>query len=105
MSLPIETLVLEPTADGLMTLFLEDFGKWFYKRDGAYAEAKITDVDTTLAPTLTVLDVCCGLGYNTAAALAAVTQVTLAARCGCSLWNSIAAARWPLSWPGSQLGR
>ena len=75
MSLPTEALVLEPTADGLMTLFSEDFGEWFYNRDGAYAEAKITDVDTTLASSLTVLDVCCGLGYNTAAALAAVTQV------------------------------
>ncbi|MBD2233484.1 tRNA (5-methylaminomethyl-2-thiouridine)(34)-methyltransferase MnmD [Phormidium tenue] len=81
MSLPTGALVLEPTADGSMTLFSEDFGEWFHSRDGAYAEAKATYVDATglaslaLAPTLTVLDVCYGLGYNTAAALATVAQV------------------------------
>ncbi|MBD2109036.1 MnmC family methyltransferase [Nodosilinea sp. FACHB-13] len=81
MSLPTGALVLEPTADGSMTLFSEDFGEWFHSRDGAYAEAKTTYVDATnlaslaLNPTLTVLDVCYGLGYNTAAALSTVAQV------------------------------
>jgi tRNA U34 5-methylaminomethyl-2-thiouridine-forming methyltransferase MnmC len=81
MSLPTGALVLEPTADGSMTLFSEDFGEWFHSRAGAYAEAKTTYVEATdlanlaLAPTLTVLDVCYGLGYNTAAALATVAQV------------------------------
>ncbi len=64
-----------------MTLFSEDFGEWFHSRQGAYTEAKATYVETTdlptlaLAPTLRVLDVCYGLGYNTAAALTAVAQV------------------------------
>lgn len=84
MSLPTGALVLEPTADGSMTLFSEDFGEWFHSREGAYAEAKTTYVDATdlaslaLAPTLTILDVCYGLGYNTAAALSTVAQVNSA---------------------------
>jgi tRNA U34 5-methylaminomethyl-2-thiouridine-forming methyltransferase MnmC len=74
-------LVPEPTADGSMTLFSEDFGEWFHSREGAYAEAQTTYVKATdlptlaLAPTLTLLDVCYGLGYNTAAALATIAQV------------------------------
>lgn len=81
MSFPTGALALEPTADGSMTLFSEDFGEWFHSRDGAYTEAKTTYVGATdlaklaLAPTLSVLDVCYGLGYNTAAALATVAQV------------------------------
>jgi tRNA U34 5-methylaminomethyl-2-thiouridine-forming methyltransferase MnmC len=80
MPLPTGALVLEPTADGSMTLFSEDFGEWFHSRAGAYAEAQTTYVDAASlallaqAPTLTLLDVCYGLGYNTAAALATVTK-------------------------------
>lgn len=78
---PTGALVLEPTADGSMTLFSEDFGEWFHSRQGAYAEAYATYVDATdlarlaLAPTLTLLDVCYGLGYNTAAALETILRV------------------------------
>lgn len=86
MLLPTGALVLEPTADGSMTLFSEDFGEWFHSRQGAYTEANATYVEATdlptlaLAPTLTLLDLCYGLGYNTAAALTAVAQVNPACR-------------------------
>ncbi|MGF1571205.1 MAG: tRNA (5-methylaminomethyl-2-thiouridine)(34)-methyltransferase MnmD [Nodosilinea sp.] len=69
------------TADGSVTFFSEDFGEWFHSRAGAYAETHTTYVQATdLAtfaqrPTLTLLDVCYGLGYNTAAALATIQQV------------------------------
>jgi hypothetical protein len=74
-------LTPEPTADGSFTLFSEDFGEWFHSREGAYTEAYTTYVEATdltkLAQpeSLTLLDVCYGLGYNTAAALATVQQV------------------------------
>jgi tRNA U34 5-methylaminomethyl-2-thiouridine-forming methyltransferase MnmC len=74
-------LTPEPTADGSFTLFSEDFGEWFHSREGAYAEAFQTYVEATdlatlaTRPTLTILDVCYGLGYNTAAALATIEQV------------------------------
>jgi len=74
-------LTPEPTADGSFTLFSEDFGEWFHSREGAYAEAFQTYVEATdlatlaQGPTLTILDVCYGLGYNTAAALATIQQV------------------------------
>ncbi|HIK46947.1 MAG TPA: hypothetical protein IGR64_19075 [Leptolyngbyaceae cyanobacterium M65_K2018_010] len=81
MVLPHRSLTLEPTADGSFTLFSEDFGEWFHSRGGAYTEAHITYVEGTnlaslaAAPRLTILDVCYGLGYNTAAALATVTAL------------------------------
>lgn len=74
-------LTPEPTADGSFTLFSEDFGEWFHSREGAYTEAYTTYVEATQlvtlaqADALTLLDVCYGLGYNTAAALATVQRV------------------------------
>lgn len=71
-----------PTADGSYTFFSEDFGEWFHSCDGgAYAEARQTYVEATrlaekaLQPQLALLDVCYGLGYNTAAALETIWQV------------------------------
>ena len=81
MNFPTGALTLEPTADGSFTLFSEDFGEWFHSREGAYGEAFKTYVEATdlatlaQGPTLTILDVCYGLGYNTAAALAKIQQV------------------------------
>ncbi|MBE9155418.1 tRNA (5-methylaminomethyl-2-thiouridine)(34)-methyltransferase MnmD [Nodosilinea sp. LEGE 06152] len=81
MPTPTGALVLEPTADGSMTLFSEDFGEWFHSRQGAYTEAYATYVEATglaslaQAPTLALLDVCYGLGYNTAAALDTILRV------------------------------
>ncbi|MFH7243984.1 MAG: tRNA (5-methylaminomethyl-2-thiouridine)(34)-methyltransferase MnmD [Spirulina sp.] len=79
--LPTGSLTPEPTADGSFTLFSEDFGEWFHSREGAYTEAYTTYVEATnltemaQADALTLLDVCYGLGYNTAAALATIQQV------------------------------
>lgn len=78
---PTGALTPEPTADGSFTLFSEDFGEWFHSREGAYTEAYTTYVEATdlatlaLSDSLTLLDVCYGLGYNTAAALATVQRV------------------------------
>ncbi len=75
------SLTPEPTADGSFTLFSEDFGEWFHSRQGSYAEAYTTYVEATNLATLaqrsslTLLDVCYGLGYNTAAALATIQRV------------------------------
>jgi tRNA U34 5-methylaminomethyl-2-thiouridine-forming methyltransferase MnmC len=74
-------LRLEPTADGSFTFYSEDFGEWFHSRKGAYAEARQTYVEATQLrqaaqqPQLCLLDVCYGLGYNSAAALEAIWQV------------------------------
>jgi len=74
-------LTPEPTADGSYTLFSEDFGEWFHSRAGAYAEAHTTYVEGTdlptlaLQPRLTLLDVCYGLGYNSAAALETIHRI------------------------------
>lgn len=72
----------EPTADGSFTFFSSEFGEWFHSREGAYREARLTYVDTTqlvekanTTQQLALLDVCYGLGYNTAAALEAIWQV------------------------------
>lgn len=81
MVLPTGALTPEPTADGSFTLFSEDFGEWFHSRQGAYAEALTTYIEATnlghLAhqSSVTILDVCYGLGYNTAAALATIQRV------------------------------
>lgn len=73
---------IEPTADGSQTFYSERFGEWFHSREGAYAEARTTYVRETqllerLGSTghITILDVCYGLGYNTAAALEAIWAV------------------------------
>lgn len=67
---------IEPTADGSDTFFSEAFGEWFHSRGGAYEEARSTYVQATnlvaraqQQDRVTILDVCYGLGYNTAAAL------------------------------------
>lgn len=70
---------IEPTADGSDTFFSETFGEWFHSRSGAYDEARSTYVQATQLVEraqrqghVTILDVCYGLGYNTAAALEAL---------------------------------
>jgi tRNA U34 5-methylaminomethyl-2-thiouridine-forming methyltransferase MnmC len=80
MTTPTGTLIPEQTADGSFTFFSEDFGEWFHSREGAYAEALTTYVEATRlaaraqADRLVLLDVCYGLGYNTAAALTTIQQ-------------------------------
>lgn len=80
-------LIPESTSDGSYTLFSEDFGEWFHSREGAYAEARTTYVVATQlaqlaqhSSQLTLLDVCYGLGYNTAAALDTIQAVNSACR-------------------------
>ncbi|PSN19938.1 hypothetical protein C7271_04690 [filamentous cyanobacterium CCP5] len=74
-------LVPEPTSDGSLTFFSEDFGEWFHSRAGARTEAQETYVQATglvaraSSSPVRVLDVCYGLGYNSAAALEALWQV------------------------------
>lgn len=78
----IQAFPIESTADGSQTFYSEAFGEWFHSRGGAYEEARTTYAQATqLAaralsqPQITVLDVCYGLGYNSAAALEAIWAV------------------------------
>lgn len=63
------------TGDGSFTFFSEEFGEAFHSRQGAKSEAfekfaQATDLVATAASgSIRLLDVCYGLGYNTAAAL------------------------------------
>ncbi|WP_088894431.1 tRNA (5-methylaminomethyl-2-thiouridine)(34)-methyltransferase MnmD [Leptolyngbya ohadii] len=71
----------QPTEDGSFTFFSETFGETFHSTEGARAEAfvkfaKATDLPEKAArDRLYLLDVCYGLGYNTAAALETVWAV------------------------------
>lgn len=69
------------TDDGSFTFFSETFGESFHSRHGAKEEAFVKFVRATnLAQKaqqshLCLLDVCYGLGYNTAAALEVIWQI------------------------------
>lgn len=73
------------TKDGSSTFYSETFGEWFHSRQGALREANETYVRSAklahraqtlpIGGTLRILDVCYGLGYNTAAALEAIWSV------------------------------
>lgn len=71
----------QPTADGSFTFFSDEFGEAFHSRYGARQEAYCQFVETTrlpekaAQPSLCLLDICYGLGYNTAAALDAIWQI------------------------------
>ena len=64
------------TQDGSFTFFSEEFGEAFHSKQGAKAEAfqkfaaatQLTEKALSASP-LRLLDVCYGLGYNTAAAI------------------------------------
>ena len=73
------SLSIEPTADGSITFRSERFGEAFHSRQGAWQEAQSKFVEpthlravATRQPIVRVLDVCYGLGYNTAAALTTI---------------------------------
>ncbi len=74
-------LLPQLTADGSFTFFSTDFGEAFHSRYGARQEAQLKFVEPTQLrqkaqqPTLQLLDICYGLGYNTAAALATIWAV------------------------------
>ncbi len=72
----------QPTGDGSETFFSEAFGEAFHSRHGASQEALIKFVRPCRLPEraatrdcLRVLDICYGLGYNSAAALDAIWAV------------------------------
>ena len=73
---------LEPrrTGDGSLTLWSERFGECFHSGSGAYAEAQQKFVQPaelqrfSAGSRLRVLDLCVGLGYNSAALLEAAEQ-------------------------------
>ncbi len=74
-------LVPVETKDGSSTFYSDTFGEWFHNREGACNEAQKTYVEASnLAERakgkgLKILDVCYGLGYNTAAALETIWRV------------------------------
>jgi tRNA U34 5-methylaminomethyl-2-thiouridine-forming methyltransferase MnmC len=71
----------QPTQDGSYTFFSEQFGEAFHSSQGAKAEAFQKFADTTdlvqkaKQDSVKLLDVCYGLGYNTAAAIEVIWQV------------------------------
>lgn len=72
----------QQTNDGSFTFFSEEFGEAFHSLQGAKAEAFQKFAHATGLPTkarsrssLRLLDVCYGLGYNTAAALETIWAV------------------------------
>jgi tRNA U34 5-methylaminomethyl-2-thiouridine-forming methyltransferase MnmC len=76
-----EFWVPELTDDGSFTFFSKEFGETFHSRQGARDEAflkfaKATDlVERSQQGFVRLLDVCYGLGYNTAAALETIWSV------------------------------
>lgn len=71
----VASWIPQPTDDGSFTFFSEEFGEAFHSREGARAEAFHKFAQATQLAELAqqrqvrLLDVCYGLGYNTAAAL------------------------------------
>lgn len=73
------------TADGSNTFYSQTYGEWFHSRQGACYEAQETYIKSVrlaqrvrslpAGQPLRVLDVCYGLGYNTAVALETIWQV------------------------------
>ena len=68
------------TRDGSFTFFSTAFGESFHSGQGAKSEAfakfaRVTNlVDRSQQPTIRLLDVCYGLGYNSAAAIETIWQ-------------------------------
>jgi tRNA U34 5-methylaminomethyl-2-thiouridine-forming methyltransferase MnmC len=70
------------TADGSYTFFSEEFQETFHSSFGAKQEAEVRYIEpcqlqelAIRQSTIRILDVCYGLGYNSAAALAAIWSV------------------------------
>jgi tRNA U34 5-methylaminomethyl-2-thiouridine-forming methyltransferase MnmC len=75
------TLTSQITADGSFTFFSEEFGELFHSHSGARQEAEAKFVApcqlserASYSQSLCLLDICYGLGYNSAAALAAIWE-------------------------------
>jgi tRNA U34 5-methylaminomethyl-2-thiouridine-forming methyltransferase MnmC len=73
--------VAQRTDDGSFTFFSDEFGEAFHSRDGAREEAVLkfaqaTDLEAKATrDRIRLLDICYGLGYNTAAALESIWAV------------------------------
>lgn len=72
----------QETADGSLTFFSSEFGEAFHTKYGAKKEAEITYIKgcklrekAIIKPSLKILDICYGLGYNTAEALSSIWHV------------------------------
>jgi len=71
----------QPTNDGSFTFFSKEYGESFHSRQGAKTEALLKFAQAAelrqkaQQSHLRLLDVCYGLGYNTAAALETIWQV------------------------------
>lgn len=71
----------QPTADGSKTFFSKEFNESFHSHFGAKQESYFKYVVPTLliekasSPVLRLLDVCYGLGYNTATAIEKIWEV------------------------------
>jgi tRNA U34 5-methylaminomethyl-2-thiouridine-forming methyltransferase MnmC len=69
------------TADGSFTFFSSDFDEAFHSSQGARLEAELKFIQPTQLPlkaqqpTVSILDICYGLGYNTAAALETIWAI------------------------------
>jgi len=95
------------TADGSLTLWSERFGECFHSGSGAYTEA----INTFIQPAqldrwaagsqLRVLELCVGLGYNTAALLEAAAARALRQQSHSGESSSAWRRRWGLDRPGS----
>lgn len=77
----VRPFVPQSTADGSLTFFSEEFGELFHSHHGAKQEAESKFVEPTRlrqkardSKVLYLLDICYGLGYNTAAALEAIWE-------------------------------
>ncbi len=84
-----ERLILQPTGDGSMTFFSQAFGEAFHSQYGARQEAAgkfvlptqlaklamVADRQSEPVASLKILDICYGLGYNSAAALETIWAV------------------------------
>lgn len=78
----LEKFAPQITADGSFTFFSPEFGEAFHSHHGARMEAELKFVEPTKLKqkaqqkrSLCLLDICYGLSYNTAAALAAIWSV------------------------------
>jgi tRNA U34 5-methylaminomethyl-2-thiouridine-forming methyltransferase MnmC len=78
----LDNFTPELTADGSFTFFSQEFGEAFHSHHGARQESFLKFVEPTqlalkakYKPMLRLLDVCYGLGYNTAAALQTIWSV------------------------------
>ncbi|MBD2039626.1 tRNA (5-methylaminomethyl-2-thiouridine)(34)-methyltransferase MnmD [Microcoleus sp. FACHB-672] len=76
-----ENFTPQLTADGSFTFFSAEFGQTFHSHFGARQEAELKFTQPlqlahkARQPVLRLLDICYGLGYNTAAALATIWAV------------------------------